>query len=53
MERGAHVICTTLLPDAPNTILRSNLSTVDHICHIFLNKLKSCLMRTNIFVTAR
>ena len=32
----------------------SNLkSTVAHICHLFQNKLNSCLMRANDFVTAK
>ena len=45
-------ICTTLLTGTPNTMLWSNHSMVVHICHIFSNKLNSCLVRTNHFVTA-
>ena len=45
-------ICTTLLPGTPNTMLWSNQSMVVHICHILSNKLNSCLVRTNHFVTA-
>ena len=44
-------ICTSLLPDTPNTIHGSNESTLVHICHIFSNKLNSCLVCTKNFVT--